>query len=121
MRMEAKAETAIVAVPPDAVRELERQGLPLPVPVFRGPILDAVVTVGMDSAALVTLLQAPDSIPAFAAWIRDRYARSGGSIELSAKCGRRRVHLTVDGDVDIRVVADFLVAAFADHNSRPKP
>jgi len=117
MHMEDRAETVIVAVPLDAVREMEREGLALPLPVFRGPVLDAVVTVGMDSAALVTLLQAPDSIRAFAAWVRDRCARSGGSIELSAKRGGRRVHLTVDGDVDIRVVADFLEAALADHDS----
>jgi hypothetical protein len=26
------------------------------------------------------------------------------------------VHLTVDGDIDVDVVADFLVAAFADHD-----
>lgn len=88
--MEDRAETVVVAVPSDAVRELEREGLALPVPVFRGPVLNAVVTVGMDSATLVTLLQAPDSIRAFAAWVRDRCARSGGSIELSAKRGRRR-------------------------------
>src|ERR1700734_1426911 len=104
MRMEDRAETVIVGVPSDAVRELEGEGLALPVPVFRGPVLDAVVLVGMDSATLVTLLQAPDSIRAFAAWVRDRCVRSGGSIELSAKRGRRRVHLTVHGDVDIRVV-----------------
>jgi hypothetical protein len=121
MRMEDRAETVIVAVPSDAVGELEGEGLALPVPVFRGPVLDAVVLVGMDSATLVTLLQAPDSIRAFAAWVRDRCVRSGGSIELSAKRGRRRVHLTVHGDVDIRVVADFLAAVFADHNSQPKP
>jgi hypothetical protein len=117
--VEDRDEAVIVAVPLDAVRELEREGLALPLPVFRGPVLDAVVMVGMDSAALVTLLQAPDSIRAFAAWVRDRCARSGSSIELSAKRRGRRVHLTVDGDVDIHAIADFLVAAFADHDSQP--
>ena len=68
----------------------------------------------MDAAALVTLLQAPDSIRAFAAWIRGRGARSGDSIELSMKRGNRRMRLTVDGDIDIRIVADFLAAAFTD-------
>jgi hypothetical protein len=121
MRMADRAKTVVVAVHSDAVRELEHEGLAFPVPVLRGPVLDAVVTIGMDSTSLVTLLQAPDSIRAFAAWVRDRCARSGDSIELNAKRGRRQVHLTVRGDVDINVVADFLVSAFADHDSRHKP
>jgi hypothetical protein len=117
VRVEDRAEAAIVAVPFDAVRELERERLALPLPVLRGTVLDVAVTVGMDSAALVTLFQAPDSIRAFAAWVRDRCARSGNSIELSAKRGGRRVRLKVDGDIDVGVVADFLAAAFADHDS----
>ena len=119
IRMEDRTELAIVAVPPDAVRELEREGLALRLPVLRGAVLDAAVTVGMDSAALVTLLQAPDSIRAFAVWIRDRCARSGNSIELSARRAGRRVRLRVDGDIDVGVVANFLVAAFADDDSQP--
>ena len=103
--------TVIVAVPPDAVPELQREGLARPLTVFRGPALDAAVTVGTDAAVLVTLLQAPDSIRALAAWVRSRWARSGTSIEVSVKCGNRRVHLVVDGDVDIQSVADFLTAA----------
>jgi hypothetical protein len=110
---------AIVAVPADAVAELERQGLAFPVPVLRGAALDAVVTVGMDSAALVTLLQAPDSVRAFAKWVRDRCGRSRNSIELVARRGDRRVQLTVDGDIDVSVVAGFLVAAFADQDAQP--
>ena len=117
--MEDRADTVIVAVPLDAVRELEHEGLALPLPVFRGAALDAVVSIGMDAAALVTLLQAPDSIRTFAAWVRHRCASSGNSIEVSAKRGDRRVHLKVDGDIDVDVVADFLAAAFADHESRP--
>jgi hypothetical protein len=108
-----------VAVPVDAVLELESDGLAFALPVFRGAVLDAVVTVGMDAAALVTLLQAPDSIRAFATWVRDRCTRRGDSIALSARRGDLRVHLTVDGDIDIDVVADFLAAAFADHDPQP--
>jgi hypothetical protein len=108
--------TIIVAVPVDAALELERDELAYPLPVLRGAVLDAAVTVGMDAAALVTLLQAPDSIRAFAAWIRARCVRSGNSIELTARRGDRRIHLTVDGDIDIDVVAGFLVAAFADQD-----
>jgi hypothetical protein len=118
VRVEDEASAMVVAVPFDAVRELELEGLAVPLPVLRGPVINAVVTVGMDSAALVTLLQAPDSIRAFAAWIRDRCARPGDSIELKARRGSRRVHLTVDGDIDVGVVADFLAAAFADRDSQ---
>ena len=116
MRVEGRAEASVVAVPVDAARELEREGLAFPLPVVRGAVVDAVVTVGMDSAALVTLLQAPDSIRTFAAWLRDRCARSSESIELSARRGGQRIRLKVDGDIDVAVVAAFLAAAFADHD-----
>jgi hypothetical protein len=106
-----KAKAMIVAVPFDAVSELKSEGLASPLLVFRGPVLDAVVTVGTDAAALVSLMQAPDAIRAFAAWVRARCTRSGDSIELSARSGDRRVHLKVDGHVDVGVVADFLTAA----------
>jgi len=110
---------AIVAVPADAVLELERLELAFPVPVLRGAALDAVVRVGVDSAALVTLLQAPDSVRAFAKWLRDRCGRSRNSIELVARRGGRRAHLTVDGDIDVGIVANFLQAAFADQDAQP--
>jgi len=119
VRMGNRPETMIVAAPVDAARELEREELAFPLPVLRGVVLEAVVTVGMDAAALVTLLQAPDSIRAFAVWVRDRCARSGDSIELKARRGDRSVHLPADGDIDIDVVAAFLAAAFADHDPRP--
>lgn len=106
-----------IAVPADAVPELERQNLAFPAPVLRGAILDAVVTVGMDSAALVTLLQTPDSVLAFAKWVRSRCRRSRSTIQLTAKCGHRQLRMTVDGDIDINVVADFLKAAFADQTA----
>jgi hypothetical protein len=115
----ADEQAVIVAVPVDAVRELEREGLAFALPILRGTVIDAVVMVGMDAAALVTLLQAPDSIRAFAAWVRDRYVRRGDSIELRARRGDLQVHLTVDGDIDVEVVADFLAAAFADHDPQP--
>lgn len=119
MSMEDEADTLIVAVPFDAVQELEREGLAVPIPVFRGGVINAVVTIGMDSAALVTLLQAPDSIRSFAAWVCRRCASSGDSIEVSATRGDRQICLKVDGDIDVNVVADFLIAAFADHESQP--
>jgi hypothetical protein len=116
--MEDKADTVIITVPFDAVRELEHEGLAFHLPVFRGAALEAVVSVGMDSAALVTLLQAPDSVRAFAAWIRHWSASSGDSIVISAKRGGRQVHLKADGNIDVHVVANFLVAAFEDHESQ---
>jgi hypothetical protein len=107
---------AIIAVPVDALDELEREGLTDPLPILRGAAVDALVAVGMDAAALVTLLQTPDSVRAFAVWIRGRCARPGDSIELTARRGDRWVHLTIDGDIDIGIVADFLRAAFADRD-----
>jgi hypothetical protein len=106
----------IVAVPVAAALELEHDKLASPLPVLRGAVLDAAVTVGTDAAALVTLLQAPDSIRAFAAWVRARCVRSGSSIELRARRGGRRIHLRADGDIDIDVIAAFLTAAFADQD-----
>lgn len=107
----------IVAVPFDAVADLESKGLASYVPIFRGAALDAVVAVGADAATLVSLLQAPDAIKAFAAWVRDRCSRSGDSIELTARSGDRQVHLKVDGHIDVGVIADFLTAALKDDGS----
>jgi hypothetical protein len=118
MEDSADLHAAIVVVPADDALELERMGLASPVPVFRGAVLDAVVTIGTDASALVTLLQAPDAVQAFAAWVRGRCARSSDSIEVTARRGDLRVHRTVDGDIDIDVVADFLSAAFEDHDHR---
>jgi hypothetical protein len=117
--MEDRVDAVTIAVPFDAVRELERERLAFPLPLFRGAALDAVVTIGMDSAALVTLLQAPDSVRNFATWVRRRCATSGDTIEISATRGDRRVQLKVDGNIDVSVVTDFLLAAFADHQTQP--
>jgi hypothetical protein len=104
----------IVAVPFNAVADLESKRLASRVPVYRGAVIEAVAAVGADAATLVSLLQAPDAIRAFAAWIRDRCSRSGDSFELIARSGDRRVHLKVDGHVDVRTIADFLTAALKD-------
>jgi hypothetical protein len=107
----------IVAVPLDAVADLESKSLAWRVPVFRGAVIDAVVAVGTDAATLVSLLQAPDAIRAFAAWVRDRCSRSRDSIVLTARSGDQRVHLKVDGHIDVRAIADFLTAALKDNGS----
>lgn len=109
----------IVAVPFDSVSELESAKLAFPVRVFRGAALDAVVTVGTDAATLVSLLQAPDAIRAFAAWVCDRCKRSGDSIELTTKSGDRRIYLKVDGHIDPNVVADFFLAAMEGDRAQP--
>jgi len=112
--------TAIVAVPFDAVDELEREGLAFALPVFRGAAVEAVVTIGMDAAALVTLMQAPDAVRAFASWIRASCRRAGNTLEISVKQGGRRVHLAVDGEIDAGIVADFLTAALAGRPAAPQ-
>lgn len=104
-------EAIVVAVPPDAVADLEVMGLAFPIPVLRGPALEAVVMVGTDAATLVSLLQAPDAIRAFAAWVRGRCVRSGDSIELTARSGDVHLHLKVDGHLDASIIASFLTAA----------
>jgi hypothetical protein len=114
---EANMRTVVIAVPYDAVEELQRDGLASPKPAFRGTGVEALVSIGTDSAALVTLLQAPDSIRAFAAWVRARCTRTKDTIEISARRGSQQLRLTVDGDIDVGVVADFLEAAFADRPS----
>lgn len=119
--MSDRAEVMIVAVPFDAVRELESEELAFPLPVLRGTALDAVVTVGTDAATLVSLLQAPDAIKAFAAWVRERCTRSGDSIELSARSGDRKIHLRVDGRIDVGLVADFFTAAMQSDDTQGSP
>jgi hypothetical protein len=110
---------AIIAVPFDAVEELERENLASVLPVSGGAAIEAIVMVGTDSAMLVTLLQAPDAVRGFAAWIRNRCLRESSTIDITAKRGDRRVHLTVGGDIDVRIVADFLAAALADERRSP--
>ena len=100
-------EAIVVAVPIDAVSELAGEKLAYSLPVFRGALLDAVVTVGTDAAMLVSLVQAPDAVRSFAAWVRSRCERSGDSIELTARSGDRRISLKVDGSIDAALVADF--------------
>jgi hypothetical protein len=58
------------------------------------------------------LLQAPDSIRAFASWLVERCRRKNDRITLTGGRGDRRVRLTIDGDVPIAAVSDFLASAF---------
>lgn len=111
MVVEESSAAVLVAVPSDAVDELEKDGLAFSVPSIRGPVLDAVITIGVDAAALVTLLQTPSTIRAFAEWVTRRTKRTGDSIEINARRGTTRVFLKVDGQVSTDVVADFLLGA----------
>jgi hypothetical protein len=112
MDKESEQRRVIVAVPADAALELEREALAERLPVFRGAALDAVVSVGTDAAVLVTLLQAPEAVRAFAAWIRARCAHSDTSVEITVRRGSQRLHVDADGDISIEKVADFLASAF---------
>jgi hypothetical protein len=111
MVVEESSAAVLVAVPSDAVDELEKDGLAFSVPSIRGPVLDAVIAIGVDAAALVTLLQTPSTIRAFAEWVTRRTKRTGDSIEINARRGTTRVFLKVDGQVSTDVVADFLLGA----------
>src|SRR5260370_23606736 len=59
----------LIAVPEDAVDEMADEGLVRVIPTLRGPVFDTVVTVGVDSATVVTLMQAPGQVRAFSAWL----------------------------------------------------
>jgi hypothetical protein len=60
--MSDTAKVIIVAVPTDAVRELQSRNLAFPLAVPHGTAFDAVATVGADAATLVSLMQAPSTL-----------------------------------------------------------
>jgi len=112
---------AVVAVPEDAAEELAAAGLVRAIPTIRGPVLEAAVVVGSNAASLVTLLQAPDAIRAFAAWVVSWARRRTDTIEISGRNAGRRVELRVDGDVPVEAVAEFLVAALGRSSADTPP
>ena len=111
----------IIAVPEDTVDELTDAGLVRDLPTLRGPVFDAVVTVGMDSAALVTLLQAPDTVRAFATWLVERVRHQKDTVRITGRRGDRSINLEVGGDVPVEAVTDFLLAAFREANPQSAP
>lgn len=111
----------LVAVPEEAVDELVADGLAFVVPTIRGPVLEAVATIGSNSAVLVTLMQAPDTVRAFAAWTVSWARKRAETIEISARRGDRRLELRVDGDVPVEAVAEFLTAAFRRSSDEASP
>jgi hypothetical protein len=104
----------VLAVPDDAVGELVDAGLVEEMLTFRGAVLDAVINVGVDSAALVTLAQAPGTLHEFATWLVSRAKRQGKFIQISAERAGRRVELRVTGDFSAEAVTAFLVSALPD-------
>jgi len=102
----------VLAVPEETLDELLEAGLVKTIPTIRGPVMEAVATIGANSAVLVTLLQAPETVRAFAAWLVAWVRRREDTVTINARRGSRRVELRVDGDVPMDVVADFLSAAF---------
>jgi hypothetical protein len=109
-----EAQRAIVAVSADAAAELEREGLVDRLPAFRG--LEAVFAVGADAATLVTLLQTPDAIRAFATWLRARCARTSTSVDIIIKRDHKTIHVQSEG-VSIESLTDFITAAFEEDDT----
>ena len=103
----------LIAVPDDAIDELVEADLVGELPTLRGPVFDVVVTVGMDSAAIVTLMQTPDAIRAFAAWVSGRVRRKKDGISITANRGGRSLVLDVNSEVPVEAVTDFLLAALS--------
>jgi hypothetical protein len=105
---------AVIAVPDDAVDELIEDGLVEEMLASRGPIVEAVIEVGVDSAALVTIIQATDSIRRFAAWLIGRARARGDSVIVTGNRSGRQVELRVTGDAPIDAVSNFLSTVFRD-------
>jgi hypothetical protein len=111
----------LIAVPEDALAELAESDLVGVIPTLRGPVLDAVVTVGVDAASLVTLAQAPGQVRVFAAWLTAWARRRKETITIIGTRGGRSVHIKVDGDVPVDAIADFLLAAFREARDESPP
>jgi len=119
MNQAIRPRNTVIAVPADVVEDLERKRIAARLPVFRGAALDAVLTIGTDAGVLVTLLQAPDAVQTFSAWIRDLCHRSDDSLVITARLGGRRVSVRTDRGIDPSIVTDFVAAALAAHPPPP--
>jgi hypothetical protein len=115
------ASVFLVAVPDDAVDELVDAGLAEKVPALRGPVLDAIVNIGVDSSALVTLMQAPDVLRAFAAWVTGRARKQRDGITITGQLNgcEFRIEVRYDGSVPdrsapVKAVAELLSAIIRD-------
>lgn len=108
---------ALVAVTGDMADDLQRTGLAEPLSILRGTVVDAAIMVGTDAATIVTLMQAPDAIRAFAGWLRDRCSRRGDSIKVQGRRHGVTVTLKVDGSVPIERITEFIADVLSDHQS----
>ncbi|HAM21919.1 MAG TPA: hypothetical protein DCQ04_06540 [Actinobacteria bacterium] len=102
----------MIAIPLDSAEELFEACLVSEIPAVRGLALEAVVSVAVNSSVtLVTLMQAPESIRSFSAWVVNRSHRSSETIRISGRRNGRAIDLEVNGDVPIEAVTEFLRAA----------
>lgn len=112
----APPHLVVISVPQDSVDELVQSGLAARAPILRGELIEAVIAVGVDSAALVTLLQTPQTIQAFATWIRARVIQKEERITIRGNRGNRALRVDVDGDVPVEAIARFLREALGDED-----
>lgn len=94
--------------------DLQRTGLAAPLPTLRGAAIDAAIMVGTDAATIVTLMQTPEAIRAFAGWLHDRFSRRGDSIKIEGRRHGVSVTLQVDGSVPVETITGFIADVLSD-------
>lgn len=115
------APAALVAVTADMADDLQCTGVAAPLPTLRGAVVDAAIMVGTDAATIVTLMQAPDSIRAFASWLHDRFSRRGDSIKIQGRRQGISVTLQVDGSVPVDTITQFITEVLSDRHDHGSP
>jgi hypothetical protein len=108
------APAALVAITGDMVDELHRAGLVTPLPTLRGAAIDVAIMVGTDAATIVTLIQTPEAVRAFAGWLHDRFSRRGDSIKIEGRRHGISVTLQVDGSVPVETITGFIADVLSD-------
>jgi hypothetical protein len=111
---------ALVAVTADMADDLQRTGLAAALPTLRGAAVDAAIMVGTNAATIVTLMQAPDSIRAFAGWLHDRFSRHGDSVKIQGRRHGISVTLQVDGSVPVDTITEFITEVLRDRPGVPE-
>jgi hypothetical protein len=120
--LDTKTGILLVAVPADAVDELVIAGLAEEVPPLRGAVFDTIVSIGVDSSTVVTLMQTSAVLRAFAVWVTGRARKQRDGITITGRRDGREFTLEVhgDGSVPVDAVADFLSAFFDDLKGKPQ-
>jgi hypothetical protein len=111
---------ALLAVTADMADDLQRTGLAAPLPTLRGAVIDAAIMMGTNAATIVTLMQTPDSIRAFAGWLHDRFSRHGDSIKIQGRHHGISVTLQVDGSVPVETITEFITEVLRDRPGVPE-